>query len=125
MRILVVEDEQQVREELAELLELHGLDVEAFDRVSSAMLALRQAIGPLILLTDLRLPDGSGLDIIQEIHNDPVLASSVARIIVMTGHTDITEQLARTLERQDIALLFKPLDTKALIDMLTVSSRDD
>lgn len=125
MRIFVVEDEREVREELTELLELHGLDVEAFDGVSSAMSALQRAICPLILLTDLRLPDGSGLDIIQEVHRDPVLASIVTRMIVMTGHTDITEQLARTLERQDISLLFKPLDIKALIAMLTGSSRDD
>ena len=118
MRVLVVEDEQQVREEFIEFLELRGFDVTAACGVSSAFARVKDLKEPTILLTDLRLPDGSGLDIIRAIQRDHELGAMIVRTIVMTGHTDITEQLERAVDGQTVTTLFKPLDLMRLLTLL-------
>ena len=117
--ILIVEDETDVREELVEMLELRGFVVRGAPGVPSAMEFLRSHTGPLALLTDLRLRDGSGLDLVREIGADPDLGEKVQRIILMTGHIDITEQVERDIERRDLDILFKPVDLGKLVGLLS------
>lgn len=58
--VLLVEDAQDVRDVLAELLELHGMRVVAAGSVAEALAVAREAGTVDLLLTDLNLPDGSG-----------------------------------------------------------------
>ena len=117
--ILVVEDEDDVREELVEMLELRRFDVRGADGVRSGLSAIRVASAPLTLLTDLRLRDGSGVDLIREIAIDPALRPKVLRAVLMTGHIDLTEQIQHDLERKEIPVLFKPIDFDLLLPLLT------
>ncbi|WP_033920372.1 response regulator [Sphingomonas sp. 37zxx] len=118
MRVIVVEDERRVREELVELFGLRGIAVKAVDSVQAALKALHALHSPVMLLTDLRLSDGSGLDIIREIQRNEKLASKIFETIVMTGHTDITEQMRKSLEEAGATILFKPVDIQMLLAML-------
>jgi DNA-binding NarL/FixJ family response regulator len=76
-RILVVEDHPLVRQGIRALLELEGLTVcgEADDAAgASALLALR----PDLLLLDLSLGEGSGLDLVRQLDGSlPVLIYSM------------------------------------------------
>ena len=117
--ILVVEDEADVREELVEMLELRRFAVCGADSVASGMEQVRAASGPLILLTDLRLREGSGLDLIRKITADPALRSKVMRSILMTGHIDLTDQVHLDIQKQDLPILFKPIDSELLLSLLT------
>ena len=117
--ILVVEDEAEVREELVEMLELRRFAVRGADSVRSGIGAVRDASQPVTLLTDLRLREGSGLDLIRQIKEDPALRPKVARSILMTGHTDLTEQIHHDLDRKTIPILFKPIDFDLLMPLLT------
>lgn len=117
--IVVVEDEADVREELVEMLELRRFAVCGADSVASGMEQVRAASCPLILLTDLRLQEGSGLDLIRKIKADPVLQSKVVRAILMTGHIDLTDQVRHDIQKQDIPILFKPIDSDMLLSLLT------
>ncbi|GAB5352501.1 response regulator [Qipengyuania sp. 483] len=116
--ILVVEDEADVREELIEMLELRGFAVCGAASVASALDTVREATTPLILLTDLRLREGSGLSLIRQIDSDPALRPKVARSILMTGHIDLTEKAQGDVGKQDIPILFKPVDFKVLLPLL-------
>jgi CheY-like chemotaxis protein len=58
--VLLVEDASDVRDVLAELLELHGMRVVAAGSVAEALAAAGQAGTVDLLLTDLNLPDGNG-----------------------------------------------------------------
>ena len=118
MRILLVEDEPAVREELCEFLELQGFEVRAAGDVRSAVDVLREGWFPCALLTDFRLPDGSGLDLIRTIRRDLDLRAEVEPALLMTGHTDLTEQARLALAQEQVAMLTKPLDPTALLPML-------
>ena len=116
--ILVVEDEADVREELVEMLQLRRFDVRGAARVADGLDRVRDATFPITLLTDLRLREGSGLDLIREIKSDAALCQKVERSILMTGHIDLTEQVHRDIARHDIPLLFKPVDFEQLLPLL-------
>ena len=116
--ILVVEDETDVREELVEMLELRRFAVRGVSALAPALETIRQASGPLTLLTDLRLREGSGLDLIRAIRSDPDLKAKVNTIILMTGHIDLTEQIEHEIAKQDLHILFKPVDISLLLSHL-------
>lgn len=117
--VLVVEDEEDLREELLELLAMRGFRVLGASDVEEATRLLRSAPGPLSLLSDLRLPGGSGLDLIRLVASDTELTSKVVRTLLMTGHTDLTEQVELELARLDVAILFKPIQAARLVSLVS------
>jgi two-component system response regulator HydG len=62
-KILVVDDEPRIAEVLREYFERDGFAVEVAGTVAKALAALQRA-APAILLLDVTLPDGSGLDVL-------------------------------------------------------------
>jgi DNA-binding response OmpR family regulator len=64
--VLVVEDEEAVREPLAKFLSLHGFDVFSAGAVDVALEWLSRK-RPDAAVVDLRLPRGSGRDVVREI----------------------------------------------------------
>jgi DNA-binding NarL/FixJ family response regulator len=88
-RALVVEDQTTFRELLAELLEARGFEVESCATGQDAREHLSNAHYQLLLL-DLVLPDGHGLDILTELGHFNAGAtrrrSEETRVVVLTGH---------------------------------------
>lgn len=77
-RILVVDDEPQIRRALRKALEAHDYEVRAVGTGDDALALLRW--GPDVILLDLMLPDGDGLDLarrIREQSNVPIVVLSV------------------------------------------------
>jgi two-component system KDP operon response regulator KdpE len=90
LRILVVEDDFAIRRLLDERLAAAGLDVAAFADLQSARAALSAQAFDLLLL-DLGLPDGEGVDFVRELRSYSALP-----VLVLS---------ARHLERDKIAAL--------------------
>ena len=67
MRVLVVEDDDRVARGLLTALRHAGYEVH---RVATAADALRAAPADVVLL-DLGLPDGDGLDVLRELRHRP------------------------------------------------------
>jgi DNA-binding response OmpR family regulator len=63
-RILVVDDEPQITDVLVAYLEREGFDVSACGSVAEAMDGVERAT-PDLLVLDIMLPDGSGLDVLR------------------------------------------------------------
>jgi DNA-binding NarL/FixJ family response regulator len=87
-RALVVEDQTTFRELLAELLEARGFQVESCATGHDARERLSNAHYQLLLL-DLVLPDGHGLDILADLGSFGGAArrrSDETRVVVLTGH---------------------------------------
>jgi two-component system response regulator PilR (NtrC family) len=88
--VLIVDDEPSLREMLTIALRRAGFDVHTASGVRPALELLRDAPQPFpIVLTDLMMPDGSGLD---------VLAGAKQRapsteVIVMTAHSTVEAAL--------------------------------
>ena len=78
--VLIVDDEADLRELLSLTLVRLGLDVDTAESVGAARALLKQNKYALCL-TDMRLPDGTGLDLVREI-----AASSGPPIAVITAY---------------------------------------
>ncbi len=78
LRVLVVEDDQEIRTLLQSSLGVEGFSVQTAVSVSEAAAMLRVSLPDLVLL-DLGLPDGDGADLVREVrreHGLPVLVIS-------------------------------------------------
>jgi len=106
--ILVVDDDQTVRETLADFFDSLGYVV----RSAATATAGRQAAAehaPDVVLMDLRLPDASGLTLLEALRaDDPELA-----VIVLTGHADVPTAV-RAMQQGALDFLEKPVDLEAL-----------
>jgi two-component system response regulator PilR (NtrC family) len=64
-RILVVDDERSLREMLSIVLGREGYDVTTAEDVGSALDQIRRGPLPDVLISDLKMPDGSGVDVLR------------------------------------------------------------
>ena len=64
-RILVVDDERSLREMLSIVLGREGYEVTTAEDVGSALDQIRRGPLPDLLISDLRMPDGSGVDVLR------------------------------------------------------------
>ena len=106
--ILVVEDEENLREPLAHLLRLRHYEVITADSVESA-LGLLQTSKPDGAIVDLQLKGGSGRDVI-------VRMPSRAPVIIFSGMRSASGELERLRPRT--RLIEKPASLTWLIDAL-------
>jgi DNA-binding response OmpR family regulator len=89
-RVLVVDDSLTVRIGLRGLLTEAGFTVTACDTAASARAALRMGEYALILL-DVLLPDGSGLDLLAEIRATPSMGR--VPIIMISSQADVWDRI--------------------------------
>jgi two-component system response regulator PilR (NtrC family) len=105
--VLVVDDEADLRELLALTLVRLGLDVDTAESLAQA----RDLLGRnryALALTDMRLPDGVGLDLVRE-----VAAKSGPPIAVITAYGS-TENAIAALKAGAFDYLAKPVDLEQL-----------
>ena len=111
--ILVVEDDADVRETLAELLEAAGYQIAGAANGRQALEYLRWARPPGLILLDLMMPVMDGHQFRQRQRQDPVLASiPIAVVSVVRPNSDEMAAL------EPAGWLVKPVDPKALLDIV-------
>jgi two-component system response regulator RegX3 len=113
VRILLVEDEAAIAEPLAEGLRREGFDVS---RVATAAEALAASEADLVLL-DLRLPDGDGLDVCRRLRE-----RSDVPIIVVTARSEEADRVVG-LELGADDYVVKPFGTRELIARIRAVTR--
>jgi len=107
-RILVVDDEQSMRELLAIMLKKDGFDVVAAESRTQAAAVL--ARGPVdLIVTDVKLPDGDGIEILRHVK----AAAPETVVIVMTAYGS-TETAVAALKLGAYDYLIKPFDVDEL-----------
>ena len=95
-KILIVDDDRFVRMALAEALRSWEYEIVEADTVKSATQAFESA-EPAIVLLDIDLPDGSGLDILTFIKEQ----SPDTIAIMITGNVDVENTVA-ALDRKSV-----------------------
>ncbi len=95
VRILVVDDDEQVRGFLRRLLMRSGYVVEESDTATGAMELVR-ANPPDLVLLDLHLPDRSGHEVLEEIRAEP--ATRLLPVVMLTGTTSPAEKIRAQAE---------------------------
>ncbi len=109
-RVLVVDDEPDIRELLADALSARGIEVDAAaDGAEAIDMATRSR--PDVLITDLKLTDCNGLDVIDRVR---ALMGDIPAVVI-TGCGEASA-LAEASRRRPIELMTKPLNVDRLYD---------
>ena len=112
-RILVVEDEESVRELEKFILEAHGYEVtEARDGLEG--LAKAEFRRPDLILLDLMMPDVSGGRMFEEMRRHPATAG--IPIVVVTGKPDAHDIFDEEIGADNVVM--KPFEAEALLDRI-------
>jgi FixJ family two-component response regulator len=110
--IAVVDDEEAIRDALSDLLLVMRYACQAFDR-AEAFLAANTPGSFDCLITDIRMPGMTGLDLLQHLK----AAGSTLPVIIVTSMTDSVTR-TRALESGAHAYLTKPVIDDVLLQSL-------
>jgi len=113
-RILLVDDQREVSRMLRSSLELSGRDYVVVDVPSGEEALLELGRGPVdLLVTDLRLPGISGLELVEKVRQ----LNPDARAILITGHPS-EEAQAQADNLGVVAFLQKPIGTSIFLEVV-------
>jgi len=111
-RILLVDDEESIRETLRRLMEAVRFTVETAATGAEALAVLKKGRPDLILL-DLKLPDMSGVAVLKEARH---LYEGVP-VIIITGYPE-SNMVTEALEFTPVMLLAKPVSPPKLLESM-------
>lgn len=116
LRVLVVEDDAEIRAFIQSTLSVEGFEVQTAVTVSEANAMLRHAL-PDVLLLDLGLPDGDGAELVRALrrqHNLPIL-------VISARHQE--SQKIQLLDAGADDYLTKPFSVAELLARIRVALR--
>src|SRR6187551_1804674 len=112
LRVWLVEDDASIRWVLERALRASGMVPRAFDAAEPALTALRND-APDVLLTDIRMPGSSGIDLLREVR----AAHPNMPVIVMTAHSDLPSAVS-AYEGGAFEYLPKPFDIDQAVELV-------
>jgi len=106
-KVLIVEDEALFARAVMRRLQKSNYECAHVETVQDARDILKQ-FSPDIVLLDMRLPDGNGLDLL------PFFVARNAMVIVMTAHGEISDAV-NAMKQGAVDYLKKPIDLEELL----------
>lgn len=106
-RVLIIDDDEAIRETVQMALELEGYDVDTAVNGREALETIEESQRPCLILTDLMMPIMNGWELIDAINKNPQL--STIPIVVVTAFMDKATGLPAH------AVLRKPINLDALL----------
>lgn len=117
--LLLIEDERLLGEELARHLDRKGWDVTLADNLGAARkLLLNDGLDPLVVLSDMNLPDGNALDLLEETHQK----TRSVEWLFLTGFGTVAESV-RALRLGAYDFLEKPCPMERLDLVIAAAGR--
>lgn len=116
LRVLVVEDDREIRTLVQSALALEGFEVQTAVTLSEAS-ALLQHSPPDLVILDLGLPDGDGLQLVQQVRRQ----SSLPIVVVSARHQEA--QKIALLDAGADDYLSKPFSVAELLARMRVALR--
>lgn len=115
--VIVVEDNRDTAEEIAEYLSSHQLSVDVVDSGSECLNTLISNRNIDVIVSDFYLPDISGIDIFRAIRSEFPFMPWL-QFIMITGHAEI-DVAVDSLRLGATDFLQKPVDGAALVHAVT------
>lgn len=112
----IVDDEEAVRKSLAFMLTMNGLGVRVHES-ATAFLGLAPNLRQAVLVTDLRMPDMSGVDLIKKL----ATAAALIPAIVITGHGDVP-MAVEAMKAGAVDFIEKPFEETVIVDAIRRAS---
>ena len=110
--LLILEDDRPFRERLARAMEARGFTVSIAENVAQGISRARE-LAPAFAVVDLKLDDGSGLDVVENLHT----VRPDARVVVLTGFGNIATAVA-AVKYGAIDYIPKPADADDILAAL-------
>lgn len=114
-QLLLVDDEEDANEELAELLEGEGFCCFTAPSVKAALQLLTLHPDIALVITDLRMPEESGISLIRRLREHT--SRQHLPVIVTSGHADM-EDVSDLLRLHVLDLFRKPIYHVRLLETL-------
>ncbi|GAA6164072.1 two-component system response regulator DctD [Pelagimonas sp. KU-00592-HH] len=109
-RILIIDDDMMMRNSLVDLAEAAGWTAKALARATDAARWIAQ-FQPDVILSDLRMPEVSGLDLLRSLDSGPPL-------VLISAHGDIP-MAVEAMSAGAYSFVEKPFDPKRLLLILS------
>lgn len=109
-KLLLVDDEKIIRDSVGQSLMLAGFEVETFASAAEVLPKL-QADFDGLLITDIRMPQMDGLELMEQVHQ----RDADFPVILISGHADVALAV-NAIRDGAYDLLEKPFATNALIE---------
>ena len=108
----IVDDEEAVRKSLAFMLTMNGFAVRVHQSATE-FLDFAPSARDAVLITDLRMPDMSGVDLIRKL----VTVNGAIRPVVITGHGDVP-MAVEAMRAGAVDFIEKPFDDTLIIEAI-------
>jgi diguanylate cyclase (GGDEF)-like protein/putative nucleotidyltransferase with HDIG domain len=113
-RVLVVDDDPSVGDILSRILAKHSYEVEVLQSANEAIELLKQKTRQFdVVLTDLNMPEKSGLELLDELRS---IDESVIKVVI-TGHATLDNAIT-SLRRGAYDFIEKPVVTAQLLAVM-------
>ncbi|GMB79370.1 response regulator FixJ [Shinella zoogloeoides] len=109
----IVDDEEPVRKSLAFLLTMSGFTVRVHES-ATGFLAIAPTLANACLITDLRMPDMSAVELLERLG----AVGALPPTIVITGHGDVPMAVS-AMKAGAVDFIEKPFEDQTLIDAIT------
>jgi len=108
--VVLVEDEDALRRLTSRRLEQMGFEVCSYGSIAEARSGLEAMPSPPdVLVTDVRLADGNGLDLAEEMTK----SGRVGRVLIITGHANLA-RVDELIIRYNWRILMKPFSSRQM-----------
>jgi DNA-binding NtrC family response regulator len=110
IRILIIDDDENIRKVLTTILEDEGYDVESVDTAKKAIERTRRKFYNLALI-DIRLPDMEGIELLTKMKN----TTPKIRKLIITGYPTL-QNAVEAVNRGADAYIMKPFDMEKVLE---------
>src|SRR3989339_822101 len=107
-KILIIDDEENIRKTLREILQDESYEVVLAESAAKGLVQVREE-RPDVVLLDIRLPDGDGVELLERIKK----GETDCEVVMISGHATIDAAI-RSIKLGAYHFLQKPL---TLIDV--------
>lgn len=118
-QVLVIEDDLAFANMLQRFLSKKGFDVQMAGSMQEAWSNIASS-QPDVILSDVRLPDGNGMDLLEKLKNEQLQLP----VVLMTGYADVTHAVT-AIKRGAKDYITKPLVPEEVISVLQAALADN
>ena len=120
-KILVIEDNNEIRENASEMLELADYEVHTANNGQEGLQIIRSLM-PDLILCDIHMPVMNGYDVLDHVKEDPLLTN--IPVVILSAFSEKTD-VQKGLQKGAADYIIKPFDELQLLKVVEAFIKRD